>query len=399
MPTEAVRRDEAAPAQEARSSRARPDRPAVSAGLAKSLTFAAFVAVFVVYIIWLGGLFLNPATRLLDVHSNTPVLLLALSVTVTLLSGQFDLSVGSMATLTAFLTVGLTVRQGWPFWLVLVAVLGVGIVGGLLSGFLVARLRVNAFIATLGTGGVFLGLSAVYSDDQVVSPTNRQLPAWFTGLGQFGHKVPAWIPWLVIALALVWAVSILVRRFGEYSNRRRLAVAAVAAASVAVFIALNGPRWIDAISELIAVLLLVAAVLWILLNQTPYGRNLRATGSNTVAARLAGVHTRRVTIIAFVIGGALASLSGMSLASLNDSAAPGVAVDFLLPAFAAAFLSTVLFSRGGFTVWGTITGGVFVVWVAQGLILGGLQYTWTDVVNGIVLVSAVALSTTFRSRE
>ena len=89
----------------------------------------------------------------------------------------------------------------------------------------------------------------------------------------------------------------------------------------------------------------------------------------------------------------------MSLASLNDSAAPGVAVDFLLPAFAAAFLSTVLFSRGGFTVWGTMTGGVFIVWVAQGLILGGLQYTWTDVVNGVVLVSAVALSTIFRARE
>ena len=396
MPTETVRRDEAAPAQEARGNRA---WPALSPSLARSLTFVAFLAVFVTYTIWLGGLFLNPGTRLLDVHSNTPVLLLALSVMVTLLSGQFDLSVGSMATLVAFLTVGLTVRQGWPFWLVLVSVLVVGIVGGLLNGVLVTLLRVNAFIATLGTGGVFLGLSAVYSNDQVVSPVNRQLPGWFTGLGQFGHKVPTWIPWLAIALALVWAASILVRRLSQYSNRRRLAIAAAAVASVAVFAALNGPRWIDAISNLVALLFLVAAVLWVLLNQTPYGRNLRATGSNAAAARLAGVRTRRATIIAFVIGGTLASLSGITLASLNDSAAPGVAVDFLLPAFAAAFLSTVLFSRGGFTVWGTITGGVFIVWVAQGLILGGLQYTWTDVVNGVVLVSAVALSTTFRARE
>jgi ribose/xylose/arabinose/galactoside ABC-type transport system permease subunit len=395
MPTETARRDEAAPARQARSK----TRPAVNAGLAQSLTFAAFVAVFVVYSIWLGGLFLNPATRVLDVHSNTPVLLLALSVTVTLISGQFDLSVGSMATLVAFLTVGLTVRQGWPFWLVLVTVLGVGIAGGLLNGFLVSHLRVNAFIATLGTGGVFLGLSAVYSNDQVVSPTKRNLPSWFTGLGAYSQKVPAWIPWLVIALALVWAASILVRRFSGYSNRRRLALAAAAIACVAVFVLLDGPRWIDAISDLVALLLLIAAVLWVLLNQTPYGRNLKATGSNAAAARLAGVHTRTVTIVAFVIGGVLASLAGITLAALNDSAAPGVAVDFLLPAFAAAFLSTVLFSRGAFTVWGTITGGVFIVWVAEGLILGGLPYTWTDVVNGVVLVSAVALSTTFRSRE
>jgi ribose/xylose/arabinose/galactoside ABC-type transport system permease subunit len=395
MPTEAAQRDKAAPARQARSKA----RPAVNASLAQSLTFAAFVAVFAIYSIWLGGLFLNPGTRLLDVHSNTPVLLLALSVTVTLISGQFDLSVGSMATLAAFLTVGLTVRQGWPFWLVLVTVLGVGIAGGLLNGFLVSHLRVNAFIATLGTGGVFLGLSAVYSNEQVVSPTKRNLPSWFTGLGAFSQKVPTWIPWLVIALALAWGASILVRRFSRYSNRRRLVVAAAAIAFAAVFAVLDGPRWIDAISDLVALLFLIAAVLWVLLNQTPYGRNLKATGSNAAAARLAGVHTRNVTIVAFAIGGVLASLAGITLAALNDSAAPGVAVDFLLPAFAAAFLSTVLFSRGAFTVWGTITGGVFIVWVAEGLILGGLPYTWTDVVNGVVLVSAVALSTTFRSRE
>src|SRR6516165_9112316 len=131
MPTEAVPRDEAAPAQAAPGDRT---RHKLNGGLAQSLTFTAFIAVFIVYIIWLGGLFLNPATRLLDVHSNAPVLLLALSVMVTLVSGQFDLSVGSMATLEAFLTVGLTVRQGWPFWLVLVCVLAIGIAGGVLNG-------------------------------------------------------------------------------------------------------------------------------------------------------------------------------------------------------------------------------------------------------------------------
>ncbi|MCW2829653.1 MAG: monosaccharide transporter rane protein family, partial [Aeromicrobium sp.] len=179
----------------------------------------------------------------------------------------------------------------------------------------------------------------------------------------------------------------------------RIVAAVVAAVAVAAFFVIDGPEWLDSISWLIAILLVVTAVLWVLLNQTPYGRNLKATGSNAEAARLAGVHTHRVTIVAFMMGGALASLSGMVLASLNGSAAPGVAVPFLLPAFAAAFLSTVLFSRGRFTVWGTITGGVFIVWVAQGLILGGLAYTWTDVVNGVVLVSAVALSTTFQARD
>ena len=73
-----------------------------------------------------------------------------------------------------------------------------------------------------------------------------------------------------------------------------------------------------------------------------------------------------------------------------------MASGYLLPAFAAAFLSTVVLSSGRFKVWGTLIGGTFLVWVSQGLIVGGLAFTWTSVVNGAVLIAAVALSTVFR---
>ena len=87
------------------------------------------------------------------------------------------------------------------------------------------------------------------------------------------------------------------------------------------------------------------------------------------------------------------------LAANQGSASPGVAPGYLLPAFAAAFLSTVVLSTGRFTVWGTIIGGTFLVWVSQGLIVGGLAFTWTEVVNGVVLVLAVAVSTVLRKRR
>jgi ribose/xylose/arabinose/galactoside ABC-type transport system permease subunit len=367
-----------------------------------SLTFAAFLAAFVVYSIWLGSTFLNADTRLLDVHSNVPVLLLGLSVVMTLLAGQFDLSVGNMATLIVFLAVGLRANQHWPFPLVLLACLAIGLVGGLLNGLIVVKLKVNAFIATLGSGGLFLGLSSVYSGQQVISPTadQPQLPAWFTsqtGLGSFNEKVPSWLVWVILAAIAVRAVMLSVDR-----RRRQEITRAVLGARIGVVVLLAilaivfGRSWVRAVSWLIFALLCVATILWAVMRYTTFGRSLRATGSNAVAARLAGVRTQRVTVLAFVIGGLLASLSGLSLASLNGSASPGVAVPFLLPAFAAAFLSTVLFSRGQFTIWGTVAGGVFLVWVAQGLIVGGLAFTWTDVVNGVVLVCAVALSTMFR---
>ncbi|MCW2830749.1 MAG: hypothetical protein JWP31_1441, partial [Aeromicrobium sp.] len=208
MSTGTVEPEVAAPAQ---NNETKKPAAGLVTRLAESLTFAAFVTIFIVYAFWLGDVFQNPDIRLLDIHSNTPVLLLALSVMVTLVSGQFDLSVGSMATLSAFLTVGLTVREEWPFWLTLVAVLAVGIGGGALNGFLVVRLRVNAFIATLATGGVFLGMSAVYSDGQVVAPEDVQLPRWFSNMGSFSQKVPTWLPWLVIGLVLVWLATLALR--------------------------------------------------------------------------------------------------------------------------------------------------------------------------------------------
>jgi ribose/xylose/arabinose/galactoside ABC-type transport system permease subunit len=367
-----------------------------------SLTFVAFVAAFVAYSLWLGDKFLNADTRLLDVQSNVPVLLLGLSVVITLLAGQFDLSVGNMATLVAFLAVGLRINQNWPFPLVLVACLGIGLAGGLLNGLIVVKLKVNAFIATLGSGGLFVGLSSVYSGQQVVSPTTKgpQLPQWFTsqhGLGSFGEKAPSGLVWAILAAIALRAALLVLERSRRLGQSRASVAARLAAIVVLTVLAVVFLRsWVAAVSWLIFALFCVATIFWAVMRYTVFGRGLRATGSNASAARLAGIRTERTTVLAFVIGGLLASLGGLSLAALNGSASPGIAVPFLLPAFAAAFLSTVLFSHGQFTIWGTVTGGVFLVWVAQGLIVGGLAFTWTDVVNGVVLVCAVALSTMFR---
>jgi hypothetical protein len=149
---------------------------------------------------------------------------------------------------------------------------------------------------------------------------------------------------------------------------------------------------------MVMILLVVASILWLVIEHTVFGRYLRATGSNKEAARLAGVPVQFETFMAFVIGGVIASFAGVMFAALQGAAPVDSSAGFLLPAFAAAFLSTVVFSAGQFTVWGTILGGTFLSWVAFGLILGGLPFTWTDVVNGAVLLGAVSLST-YRNRK
>lgn len=368
----------------------------------ESLTPLGFLVVFVVYWLWLGERFVDPDGRLLDVHQNTAILLLGLAVLVTLIAGQFDLSVASVAALTNFLIIGLPSQEGWPFALALAACIAIGLVVGLVNGLLVAGWRVNTFIATLGTGGIALGLSAVYSRGTTVVPgAESQPPSWFTGpgsLGDFTVRPPNWLLWGVVGAAVAWFAARYFHELTASFRERRVRGVAVAVLAVAaiVTVVIAGNEWIASVSTLVTVVIATAFIVWLVIERTVFGRHLRATGSNAEAAKLAGVRTTPTTIGAFVIGGGIAAFAGVMFAASQGSAAPNTAVTFLLPGFAAAFLSTVIFSAGTFKVWGTILGGVFLAWVAQGLIVGGVPFTWVDVVNGLVLLLAVALATVRR---
>jgi ribose/xylose/arabinose/galactoside ABC-type transport system permease subunit len=369
-----------------------------------TITFFAFIAVFVVYDLWLGSKFANIEARALDIHQNAPILLLGLAVLATLIAGQFDLSVASMATLTAYLVIGLKIKQDWPFALVIAACIAIGVLGGLINGVLVVKLRVNTFIATLGTGGVFAGLASVYGKGTQLSPTSDspQLPSWFSGpgsLGSFAEKFPLLPLWLGFAALAVGLVLMLRRAGGQRgSDRTWTAVSVGIVAVIAIFLlaVLDIEKYLDAVSWTMGVLLVIGVIVWLLVSHTTFGRYLQAIGSNSEAARLAGIEPGKETIRAFVLGGTLAGIAGILLGANQGSASPDAAVGFLLPAFAAAFLSTVVLSTGRFNVWGTLVGGIFLVWVSQGLIVGGVAFTWTDVVNGVVLILAVAVSTVLR---
>jgi ribose/xylose/arabinose/galactoside ABC-type transport system permease subunit len=358
-----------------------------------------FLCIFVVYALWLGGAFVSSNAHLLDLYQNTPVILIALGLTVCLVAGQFDLSVGSMATLTSFLTIGLTAKSGWPLPFALLACLAVAIVGGLLNAFLVVGLRINAFIATLGSGAVFLGASSVYSHGTSITPGSGEVPGtvshWFTGAGSVSSFTSDAPSWLVAVIVLALAGSLLAvawERLGE--RRARLLVAAACGAlglAGCVIVATGGLHlpWV------VVMLIVVTEALWVMLRYTIFGRHLYALGGNAAAAGLAGVRVGRATTGAFVIAAVLAGLAGVVLAGNQGAASPGAATPYLLPAFAAGFLSTVLFSTGRFHVWGTLLGGWLIVTVSQGLVIGGVPFTWNEVINGAVLIGAVAFHSYF----
>lgn len=267
------------------------------------------------------------------------VALLALAAMVPLIVGQFDLSVGFQLGLTQTLCAGLMLKQHQPALVAIVAVIAVGVLFGLVNGLLVVRVRINAFIATLATGTLAAGITQWYSGGESLFGA---MPGTFLSLGR--DQV------LGVPLPLVYV-------------------------------------------------LVAAAALWIVFEYTSWGRSAFAVGGNPRAALIAGVRVERVTVLSFVIAGVLASLAGVLSVMILGAANPNVGPDFLLPAFAGAFLGATSIRPGRFNAWGTF---LAVYLLASGITglqqLGAASYV-EQFFNGGALLAAVALSGWAASRR
>lgn len=265
--------------------------------------------------------------------------ILAISVVLPLVIGEFDLSVGANLGLGAIMVVGLTAFNGVPVPLAIIISVACSALVGLINGLLVAKVGVNAFVTTLGVQSVLTGAVLWYTNGNVIY---QGVPKELVNIGKDSF---VGIPLPVIFL------------------------------------------------------IIIVLLMWYLLDQTPFGRYLYAVGGSKEAARLSGLNVGRLTILAFVIAGALAGFAGVILSAKLGSGNPTVGGSFLLPGFAAAFLGATAFRPGTFNVLGTIF-AVFVIAVGiYGLNLLGLPFFVEYVFTGVVLVIAVAATRYLRKER
>lgn len=259
--------------------------------------------------------------------------LIALAMVVPLVCGYFDLSVAAIAGLTNVTAAAVIGTHGQPIFVGIVAAFAVGTAAGLVNAFLVAGLRLNGFIATLGTYTLIGGLLQWYTDGQTIT-----------------NGIP--------------------RSLSDWGTQ--------------AFIGIPVPFWL---------LMGVSVVTWYVLMQTPFGRRLEAIGSNESAARLVGIRVDRAVALTFVISALLATVAGVLLTIRSGGANPTSGTAYLFPALAAVFLGATAIRPGRYNVWGTIF-GVFLVAVAvNGFTFMGADAWVTPVFNGSALVLAVAVST------
>jgi ribose transport system permease protein len=266
--------------------------------------------------------------------------LIGLAMIVPLIAGYFDLSCAAIAGVSNVAVASLVVQHGVPLGWAMVLGVAIGVLAGAVNGVLVGVVRLNAFIITLGTYIFLGGLLQLYTKGQTITngfPLNATL--WTSG------------KWLGIAR----------------------------------------PFWF---------LIVVSLLVWFVLTQTPFGRNLAAIGTNETAARLAGLRVDRAVFITYLASGFIAGLAGALLTVQNSGADATTAISFLFAALAAVFLGQTAIDPGRYNVWGTIIGVFFVAVAVDGFILLGAASSVTSVFNGAALVVSVTVSTMLgRARE
>jgi ribose transport system permease protein len=263
--------------------------------------------------------------------SQITLLLLAVAITMPLRTGDFDLSIGSIMTVSMILAAQLNVNHEASWGVSLIVSLIFGIAWGALNALLVVGFGINGLIATLGSGTVLTGIGYALTDSAVVSPVTG-------GLADLARTQVWGLP---LGVYLGWAVAL---------------------------------------------------VLWIVFEFTPLGRYWLFAGGNAEAARLSGVRVKTVRVLAFVLSGMICGFAGVLLAGTNGAADPSIGHQYLLPPFAAAFLGTAAIQANRFNIGGTVVGIYLISSGNIGLALLGAPLWATEVFSGGVLVIAVGIA-------
>ncbi|MFJ4789979.1 ABC transporter permease [Streptomyces sp. NPDC088794] len=279
--------------------------------------------------------FLTGQNLLNVLNQSATLAIVAGGLTLPLVAGKFDLSFASVVSLSGILAVGFLERSGLPWFAAMLLALAAAGVIGLVNGLLVAQLRIDPIVATLGTSTMLLGINYAYSNGTPIT-----------------------------------------LKPGPFTDIARASVLGVPAPIILTAVVLGG--------------------LWVALNFTLLGHHMQAVGTNQVAARMAGVRVARITVTAFVICGVCAGLAGVLLSARIGSGQVTAGDGYLLNAFAAVFLGASVLRDGDFHILGTLVGVLIVTVTFNGLSLLGAESYVQFLFQGGILVAATALSSTSR---
>lgn len=276
--------------------------------------------------------------NLLNVLNNAALsAIIAGGLTAVVIVGDFDMSIAYIASFAGVFVCGLMVKQHLPVWLAIIVTILSGTAIGFVNGLIITKLNVPSTIATIGMGSLVYGLNYAYTNG---SPVLTGIPRVFNQitLTRLFKKIPINIIYMAV----------------------------------------------------------IMIILWVVINRTELGQRIKAVGGNATAARLSGINVDRIKIIAYMISGTCAAITGVLLASVMGTGTSSAGDAYLMSSFAAVFVGSATLKDGEFHILGTLIGVLITMIGFNGLAILGISSYAQYLFQGGIIIASVALSSVSR---
>ena len=379
----------------------------LSTAMQKYAMFIALILIAIFIQVLTDGVLLAPMNISKLVMQNSYILILAIGMLPCILTGDIDLSVGSVVAAIGAIAGTLIISKGFSVGTTVVACLAIGLLIGAWQGFWVAFVRVPAFIVTLAGMLLFRGLTMVILDGNTLSP----FPDSYQFVAQkFLQDIPlfASIPYSTMLIGVLLAAVCVWLEVHSYRQKVQYGIPVGSKGMLAfksgiiIFVSLFATYWLSQFKGLPLILILLAfliAIYSFICNKTVFGRRVYALGGNENATRLSGIKTKWVRFIVFVNMGLMAAVAGLVFSARLNCAAPSAGMMFELDAIAACYIGGASATGGVGTIVGAIVGGLVMGTLNNGMSILGIGIDWQQMIKGLVLLAAVAFDIYNQSKK
>ena len=368
----------------------------------------ALLGIWIIFAVLTGAVFLNVRNLSNLFMQSATVAIVGMGMVLIIVSGNIDLSVGSVVGITGAAIGALQVFGGWGTIPTILLGLIIGVVIGLWQGYWVAYRGIPAFIVTLASMLTLRGAVLGVTHGTTIAPLHKA----FKAIGQkylprlFFQEASVHDTSLIITCVIILVYIILsVRRrqsrirYGFKVISLPLEILKMAAVSLLMGFILYIMISYRGIPYAILVVIVVAVILTFIANSTVFGRQIYAIGGNQEAARLSGISIKKRLLMLFVLMGALTSVAGIVFTARLGAATAQAGFMLELDAIAAAVIGGTSFSGGIGTIPGALVGAMVMASLDNGMSLLNMDVTYQQIIKGLVLLLAVYVDTIFKTKK
>lgn len=367
----------------------------------------ALIVIMILFQILTGGVLFMPLNITNIILQNSYVLILSVGMLLVILTGNVDLSVGSVAAFIGALSAVFMVTYKMPVIIALPICLIIGALVGAWQGYWIAYRRIPAFIVTLAGMLIFRGLTMILLKGQTLAPFTKSFQNIANGFLPNTMKIGN-LNLISIVIGIVLSVFYIYTEMKSLKNKKKynfdlLPFGFTVAKMAVIIIAINLLSYNLAAYKGIPIIMIIIACLiaiyTFITQKTILGRHIYALGGNEKAARLSGIKIKKVKFLVFVNMGILAAFSGLVVSGRLNAATPKAGTNFELDAIAACFIGGASASGGIGKIMGAIIGALFMGVLNNGMSIMGVGIDWQQGIKGFVLLAAVAFDVYNKSKS